>query len=347
MTGVRRLLLDEGPGERRGVVLLDGQPERLLIERDGEAAFAGPGARFRARVARIDRGLGLAFLDLGGAEEAILSLSGPSAAASQGQSIDVEIAAPGRLGKAAAAMWIGPSAGPPARISPPQGLLADLQAAAPQRHIERGELAREAADIAEDAVLALVHPLGAGASLSIERTRGLTAIDIDVGGGGGGDSRRGAAKVNRLAVTAAARLLRLKGLGGLVVFDLAGRGQDGPAVIEAAREAFAPDAPGVAFGPVSRLGVFHLALPWRERPVAERLSDPGGGLNARTVAQRMARMIEREAASAVRVRAICAPDVAAAAAEAVTLSLNEMLGPRFVIDADPVRLREDFEVKAQ
>jgi Ribonuclease G/E len=343
VTGIRRLLLDEGPGERRAVVLLDGLPERLWIERDGEPAAAEAGGRFRARVRRIERGLGLAFLDLG-AEEAVLNLSGPAAALSEGQAVEIEVTAPGRQGKSATAAWIGAGEGAPALLTSASGLADRLQALAPDVRIERGDVAQEAADIAEDAVLAAVHPLGAGASLAIERTRGLTAIDIDVGGGPGGDSRRAAGKVNRLAIFAAARLLRLKGLGGLAVFDLAGAGQDGPAVLAAARDAFAPEAPGVAFGPVSRLGVFHLALPWRIRPLVERLTEADGRLSARTIAQRMARAIEREAKTAVRVRALCAPEVAAAA-QAVAPALVARLGPRFDIQADPVLAREDFQVR--
>jgi Ribonuclease G/E len=345
VTGRRRLLLDEGPGERRAVVLLDGQPERLWIERAGEPVLAAAGDRFRARVKRIERGLGLAFLDLGGDEEAVLALSGPAAGVSEGQALEVQITAPGRQGKSATVSWLATGAGAPERISPASSLMSRLQALAPDCLIERGDDAREAADIAEDAALATIYPLGAGASLAIERTRGLTAIDIDIGGGGAGDSRRAAAKVNGAAVIAAARLLRLKGLGGLVVFDLAGGGQDGTQIIETARSAFAPDMPGVAFGPVSRLGVFHLALPWRTRPLVEQLVGPDGLINARTVAQRMARSIEREAATAVRVRALCAPDVATAA-QALAPALAERLGPRFDIQADPARGREAFEVKS-
>ena len=346
MIGSRRLLLDEGPGERRAVVLLDGQPERLWIERDGEPVLAAAGACFRARVQRVERGLGLAFLDLGGGEEAVLALTGPAAGVSEGQAVEVEITSPARRGKAATAAWLGAGAGAPERLSAAPGLLARLQAVAPDGRVERGEDAREAADIAEDAVVSTVHPLGAGASLSIERTRGLTACDIDVGGGGGGDSRRGAAKVNRAAVLAAARLLRLKGLGGLVVFDLAGNGQDGTQLLETARAAFAPEMPGVAFGPVSRLGVFHLALPWRGRPLAEQLCEADGRINARTVAQRVARSIEHEAASAVRVRAYCAPDVAVAV-QALAPYLVGRLGHRFDIQGEPARDRESFEVKPQ
>ena len=41
----RTLFLDRGLGEDRGVVLLDGRPERLLIAREGEAAAIQVGAR--------------------------------------------------------------------------------------------------------------------------------------------------------------------------------------------------------------------------------------------------------------------------------------------------------------
>jgi len=346
VTGVRRLLLSEGPAERRGVVLLDGQPERLFIERDGETDEVAAGAIFAGRVRRIERGLKLAFVDIGTAQDAILSLTGAASTATEGMAVDVEIAAPARSGKAPVVRWIGQGAPPPRMLTPAPGLTSRLQACAPGRPIEAGAAADEAAAMAEESVLATVHPLGAGASLSIEPTRGTTAIDVDVGTGGGGDSRRRAAKVNRLAIAVAARLLRLKGLGGLVVFDLAGQGQEGSELLQAARDAFAPDMPGVAFGPVSRLGVFHLALPWRHRPVAEQLVGSDGRPTPRTVAQRLARAIEREAARAVTVTAVCAPDVSLAA-QLIAPALVARLGPRFQIMTDPAMAREDFEVKAQ
>ena len=59
----RRAFLDEGFGERRGLVVLDGRPERLLFERDGEPASQRLGAGSVARVRTIERGLNLAFLD--------------------------------------------------------------------------------------------------------------------------------------------------------------------------------------------------------------------------------------------------------------------------------------------
>lgn len=341
----RRLYLDDAPGEARGVLLLDGRPERLLISRGGEPAVQQVGAAVVARVRRIDRGLATAFLDLGEGPDAILSLAGAAKAVSEGQAVAVEIAAPARAGKGPVARMTGPATGAPRLMTPAPGMAEQLQAFAPGLPIEGGPLARDAADAAEDAALAIEHPLGGGgASLSIEPTRALTAIDVDVGGAGGGDARRGAARVNRIALEQGARLLRLKGLAGLVVFDLAGGGQDGPALMAAARAAFAPDMPGVAFGPVSRFGTFQMTLPWRGSPVSERLCDPDGRPSAATVALRLARAMEQEARTATRVRGRCAPDVAEAMA-GVAPALAQRIGPRFEIAADPACARADFEVR--
>lgn len=341
MSGVRRLLLDDSPGERRGVVLLDGLPERLLIERDGEVQPLAPGLRAVGRIRRIERGLGMAFVDLG-VGEAVAPLG---KGAAEGQRFEFEVVAPPRAGKAARVRAVGAGEGELGPLSDPTDLEARLRTFAPTAPVERGDLASEAAELAESAVLAQSHPLGGGASLSIELTRGLTAVDVDAGGTAGSDSRMVGAKLNRAAVFAAARLLRLKGLGGLVVFDLIGRGQDGEAVLQAARTAFAPDMPGVAYGPVSRLGVFHLALPWRSAPVAEQLVEPSGLATPRTVAQRLARALQREAKSAVRVRVVCAPEVAAAF-EPIRPALLARLGPRFDIQADPAIGRETFETSS-
>jgi Ribonuclease G/E len=340
----RRLYLDESLGEARGVVQLDGRPERLLIVRDGDLPVQQAGAAAVARVRRIERGLSTAFLDLGQGPDAVLPLSGPHSAISEGQAVAVEIVAPARRAKGAVARMLGPQFGEPRLLTPGPTLAERLQAFAPGQAIVRGEDARDAADEAEEAVLAVEHPLGGGASLAIEPTRGLIAIDVDVGGAGGGDARRGAGRVNRLALDEGARLLRLKALGGLVVFDLAGGGQDGPVLLEAAKRAFAPDMPGVVFGPVTRMGTFQLTLPWRARPAGEILGDTDGRPSALTVALRLARAVEREARGCTRVQAYCAPEVAQAM-QTVERFLVARIGARFDIQGDPARGRADFETK--
>lgn len=342
MTGVRRLYLDDAPGERRGVVMLDGAPERLLLERGDAAETLGPGARVAARVRRIDRGLGLCFLDLGEGADGVLQLSAAHKGLSEGAAIEVRIIAAARRGKGAVAQFVGPADGAPRLIAPSPRLAERLQGFAPDEEIIDGPGAREAADDAEGAALATEHALPGGGSLALERTRALTAVDVDVGAGGGGDAKRGAGKVNRQALAAAARLLRLKGLGGLVVVDLAGRGHDGAALAATARAAFAPDMPGVVIGQVSRLGLMELALPWRDRPTLEILCDEAGRPSVRTLALRLARQVERAALPGRRVRAVCPAEIAQAL-ELLSPALAARIGPRFEIQVEPGRARDASE----
>ena len=56
----RSFFIDKGIGETRGVVTLDGRPERLLIARAGEDPVGALGARSVARVRKVDRALGTA-----------------------------------------------------------------------------------------------------------------------------------------------------------------------------------------------------------------------------------------------------------------------------------------------
>ena len=76
MAGVsgRRYFLDKGVGETRAVVTLDGRPERLLIQRDGDNPVTALGARSVARVRSVEKAIGVAFLDLPGDVEALYSL---------------------------------------------------------------------------------------------------------------------------------------------------------------------------------------------------------------------------------------------------------------------------------
>lgn len=343
----RRLYLDESVGEARGVVTLDGRPERLLIFRDGEPETPRLGARYRARVRDVQPALASAFLELGEAGEAILDFR-PDARPVRGALLEVEVRSEARAGKLAAVRAIGPAEGEPGLSAPAPALADQLRAFSPRGEILRGPAARQAADAAEAAALAVLHELPGGGTLAIEPTRALTAVDVDLGARAGQDAKRVARAANLAALGAAARLLRLKGLGGVVVFDLAGRGHDGAALAAAARAAFQPDNPGVAIGPISRFGTLELAVPRRTRPVLDLLCDGQGRLSARTLALSLARRIEDEAAvqAGARLVASCAPEVAEAAADLIP-KLADRFGARFRLAPDPRRPREDLEVHAE
>ncbi|WP_374471571.1 ribonuclease E/G [Phenylobacterium sp.] len=343
---VRRLYLDRGLGESRGVVTLDGRPERLLIRRDGDDPKLRLGARCVARVASLEPALATAFLDLGGGAEAILPFRA-DAKPVRGQTIEVEIRSEPRRGKLPIARLLGEGEGAPRLLGEARDLAEELRGFARDADLVEGRAAREAADEAEAEALEVLHPIPGGGLIAVEPTRALTAIDVDLGERKGADAKRVTRAANLAALGLAARLLRLKGIGGIVVVDLVGRGHDGNALMAAARAAFGPDNPGVAIGPVGRFGTMELSLPRRVRPLAEILCREDGRLAERTLAQRLIRRIEAEAAAqgGARLVARCAPGVEREA-RALAPKLAERIGARFTITADPSLPQERLEVSA-
>jgi Ribonuclease G/E len=343
----RRAYLDVGVGETRAVVTLNGLPERLIIARDDEAPVQALGAQVVAKVLKVERALGLAFADLGAGPEAVVNLTAEIGKLTHGQSILVEIRAEARLGKGPSARLIGLAEGRPRLAMAAPTLAETLAELVPQSPPVTGAVARAVADEAEVEALQTVFPLPGGGTIAVERTRALIAVDVDVGERQGGDSKRAARAANLAALSAAARILRLKGEGGLVVVDLAGRGHDGPVLLAAARSAFGSDNPGVALGPISRFGTLELTVPRRRAPVAERLLGADGRLSPRSVALRLLRAIEREALGdpGARILARAAPPVIAAA-EPYLEVLAGRFGARLRLAAEPALDPEAFEVAA-
>jgi Ribonuclease G/E len=340
----RRFFLDRGIGETRGVVTLGGRPERLLIARDGDDPVTAVGARGVARARKVDRALGTAFLELAGGAQAVLALKPDMERITEGQALEVEVRSEPRKGKSAVVRLVGPGEGAPRLLEAAPGMEAELRALAKDAPIIEDARAREAADEALADALEVVHPLPGGGSLAIEETRALVAVDVDVGERPGSDSKRVTRQANLAALGAAARLLRLKGLGGLVVFDLAGRGHDGNALLAAARTAFGPDNPGVAISPVSRFGTMELTIPRRRRPVVEVLRENG----ALTQALTLLRALEREGRAQPGARLVAECSVAVAeAAQPYEPALADRLGKRFEIVAKDGWALDRLEVSAR
>ncbi len=339
--GRRRLLLDRRPGEARGVVLLDGRFERLAIEREGEPERARLGEVRRGRVRATARAFGGAFVDLGLERDGLMRADPAVGPVSEGAAVEVEILAEGRGDKGPALRLLRLAEGPPALLSHGPPLEARLRAWAPHAEIETGEAALDAADGAEEAALASRWLLPRGLTLSIEPTRAMTAVDVDLAETEAG--KRAVLDANLNAVRETARLLRLKNLGGLVVLDLAGGAREHLPILTAARQAFAADDPGVIIAGLSRLGVLEVAKPWRERPVSEQLCDRDGRLSARSVAQRLVGVLMRQGRGDPGAcwTAVCAPDVAAELEPLV-----RALGPRFSVRAEPGRERLNTDVIA-
>jgi hypothetical protein len=137
----------------------------------------------------------------------------------------------------------------------------------------------------------------------------------------------------------------LKGLAGLVVVDLVGRAHDPAALLAAARAAFAADNPGVALGAVSRFGTLELTVPRRARPVVDDLVDEAGAPTPLTLGLALLRALEREAEAdpGRRFAGVAAAPVAEAAGAALK-PLNDRLGGRLELRAEPARGGALFEV---
>ncbi len=342
----RALFLDVGPGETRGVVTLGGRPERLLVARRGEPAVQALGAVAIGRIVAVEKAAALAFVELGEGPQGVVNLTSETGPLVEGAAIEVQVRAEARSGKGASLRWIGPAQGRPRLVQPPPSLAQQLQAFAPGAEPRTGGEARAVADAAQDEALTGQFPLASGGRIWVEPTRALTAVDVDLGGGGAGAAPKRATRAANLeALAEAARVLRLKGLGGLVVIDLVGRGHDAPALLAAARQAFAPDNPGVAVGQISRFGALELTIPRRARPVIEILADEAERPSPRTLALCLLRAPEREALAdrGARLEGVAAPAVAAAAREDLA-DLHARLGARLSLRAEPGRPIEAFQV---
>ncbi|PLR22137.1 RNA-binding protein [Caulobacter zeae] len=346
----RRAYLYKGVGETVGVVTLDGRPERLIVQWPGDDVLDAEGVRGVARVKSVERAFGAAFVALPGGADVLLPIKPDMPKLVQGGLVEIEIRTASRADKAAVARFVGE--GPVGEGAEPRVLAAAPTLEEQLRHYVKagspttGERALEAVEAAEADILETVFSLPGGGDVAIETTRALTSVDVDLGGREG-DAKRAARQANMAAIAVSARVLRLKGLGGLVVFDLVGRGHDGQALTVAARNAFAPDNPGVAIGAISKFGALEMALPRRARPVMERLVDARGGWTAPYAARRLARALEREgrADPGGRLAARCAPAVLEAFAE-LDAGLAERLGRRFTVSAEPGWSNDRIEVSA-
>ena len=328
----RRAYLYKGVGETVGVVTVDGRPERLIATWDGDDPLDVEGVRGVARIRKVEKAFASAFVQLPGGQDVLLPLRPDMPKLVEGGLVEIEIRTPSRRDKSAVARFIAEGEGEPRVIEAAFSVEQQLRLLVKSGSPTSGPAALEAVEAAEAEALETVFALPGGGDISIEPTRALVAIDVDLGAREGADAKRAARQANMAALSVAARVLRLKGLGGIVVFDLVGRGHDGQALTTAARNAFSIDNPGVALGAISRFGTLEMTVPRRGRSILDRLLDAGGRPNPAAMARRVARALEREgrADPGGRLTARCAPAVADAFAS-LEAGVAERLGHRFVV----------------
>lgn len=133
-----------------------------------------------------------------------------------------------------------------------------------------------------DEVSELLQPmvkLKSGGSIIIEHTAALTAIDVNAGSAAEGRSGRGndlAMATNLEAVDEAARQMRLRNLGGLIIIDLmAVKGLGGLGrIVTAMKDAVAHDPAGPHVLGTTKAGLLEITRPRRRSPLYQQILGP-------------------------------------------------------------------------
>jgi Ribonuclease G/E len=153
---------------------------------------------------------------------------------------------------------------------PQEGLLLpgpDAQARLMLDYAEQ-EVAPSSREYDPELLAPLTRPavdLGQGASLILERTSALTAIDVNSG-------QRPPADVNMVAAGEAARQIRLRNLSGLIVIDFAAPGpKPGSALFKAMERALLPDPAKPRIMGMTPAGLLEITRPRRTLPLEEIL----------------------------------------------------------------------------
>lgn len=322
------VFLDAMPGETRGMVFRDGYPEHLLIERDSDVPQHRLGARCVGRVTEVSAGLRGAFVDLGAGDPAGFLPLGRQATVRNGDRIEVVVTTEPRDGKGPVLCHMGPGEGAPRLLEAGPDVAAQLATLEPDADIQTGLAAIAAGHEAVEAALGVATVIPAiGLDLAVQRTRAIVAVDVDYAPIAGTDSRKGRERANREGLVQAARLIRLKRWGGLVVVDLVGTALDGDIIMRTVKSVFGGD-PAVVFGPVNKFGLLSLSLPWRMRPIEAVLGRTLEDRALDTVRALRHRLLEDTAAP--RFTALSPPDEAA-----IIAPLVARLGPRAALRAEP------------
>lgn len=290
-----RLIREQTVAETRYAAIgEDGRAVSLFVARDWAPARLLAGSVHEGRLRSVVRAQGGAFVEVAGHPDAFLRLK-PDVGLTEGARVRVRTIAEAhddKLARVALAADGEPATEPVEswRSGLPgfgEASVLDLIAGDP-----------EIAGIFDEALSPSVT-LPMGGRMTIERTRALTAADIDSAGWSGKGSPGASAKaINTAAAVELARQLELRQLGGLVVLDCIAplTRASGNAV----REAFLAAHAGVsrrrakALAP-SSLGLMELSLEWGRMPLAAHYLDAAGRPTPQAIAIAGLGELEREA----------------------------------------------------
>lgn len=327
---IGRILRERTVGETRWLALdAQGQAAALYLERTGRRLMLGQ--RVAARVGRTEAGAGGTFLDIPGQAGAFLRTKSDMKVAPEGSAVTAEIIAEARGEKLARAVLVSADTTPgPSGAEAWRAALAGGETA-PVEDVEAGAPVIAAAFA--DALTADVT-LAGGGRLRIDRTRALTAADIDSAGRAAkGSAAARALSLNRAAAGALARQMLARGLGGLVVLDCVAplTKETGAKVRETFLESWQVltrrSARVLAPSP---LGLMEISADWWITPLAERMLDERGAPTPETLALEGLRLLERAAQQDRMGRlALALPEAAHAWLAASGLDAEAALGAKY------------------
>ena len=212
-----KIVRHEAPGEVRAAVLdPDGRPFRLFALRwRGVGEPARYGGTYTARLRKFADELCGAFLELDSGEEAFLRLKSRRDV-TEGMALNVRVESEARQGKLARVMRVAevskhsdPFEHWCSQVSP--GARCEIYAD------------RDAVNAAFEEAFSKSVTLFGGGHLHIDRTRALTAFDLDTAGRAEkGSAGARALSINRDAAAEMARQVSLRNLGGNLVLDCVG-----------------------------------------------------------------------------------------------------------------------------
>lgn len=353
------LLINVGAGETRAALVEDGLLQAYAAEPAvGKDARAGD--IYMGRVIRVMTAMHAAFVDIGRDRDGFLSLR-DAPALHEGAALAVQVTRPamGEKGaKLTARLTLTPELDARAKMAKPPALLAEGPGFVEQvlknwkadsvlvddgRTAQRLKIELAKDDLflrhdLEDQVAALYRPrvaLACGGWITIERTEGLTAIDVNSGSFAASGGRAETARVVNLEAAAeAGRQIRLRGIGGLIVMDFI-QTEQGEAVTAALQGALGQGPAHSEILPMNSLGIVCVAR--------QRLAVP---LPPRDIGCEILRAVERSA------RAAPGREVAVRAAPEITARLDrpeiraglDRRGVGRVRYISEARGREDFDV---
>lgn len=268
---VQNIFTHTSPGEFRAIAAdAGGRPVRLFSERwSGVGERARFGAVKEARLRAFKDELRGAFCELPSGEEAFLRLKSRDGL-TEGMTLNVRVVSEARREKLARV----------ARTDDPVKVVSAFQAWRSDLGLDEvftETQDREAVDSAFEDAISPIVTLPGGGQLHIDRTRALTAIDIDTAGRlGKGSAAARAFSINREAVQEMARQISLRGLAGLIVLDCVSplNAETSTRLRDAAIRAFDLYAlPDRRILKPSPFGLLEASISWRYMPVEDERDD--------------------------------------------------------------------------